>query len=74
MQQKEYKDMRTGEIVTSFNIMDIKHMEEVVTTNGDSRSERDEKRDEIAELLKSEDCRLEDIEDIVGDGDFMDYF
>jgi hypothetical protein len=73
MKAQEFKDTRTGEIVTQFNIMDIKFMEKVVTTNGDTVSERQAKREEIAEVIQSEDCTLEDIEDIVGDGDFMDY-
>lgn len=29
MKSKRFKDIRTGEIVTEFDIMDIKYMEEV---------------------------------------------
>jgi len=29
IENKKFKDIRTGEIVTQFNIMDIKYMEEV---------------------------------------------
>jgi len=29
MQSKKFKDTRTGEIVTEFNILDIEHFEEI---------------------------------------------
>lgn len=70
---KLYKDSRTGEIIDKFLISDIQFMEEVITTNGDTRKEVQEKRQQIYDIASTNNCELSDIEDIVGDGDIIDY-
>ena len=52
---KKFKDKRTGEIVTQFNIMDIKHFEEV---------EEEDDYKIVVEGVKLKDLTLEELEEV----------
>ena len=52
---KKFKDTRTGEIVTQFNIMDIKHFEEV---------EEEDDYKIVVEGVKLKDLTLEELEEV----------
>lgn len=53
MESKKFKDTRTGEIVTQFNIMDIKYMEEIKPENKVIKELNEGKEVKATDLMRS---------------------